>query len=332
VLVEQQFIRLRRGESAGTSEAALVVDQVVPVFERDRDEHGLCEALRLRAWLHWVKGQADAAAAAWEQAAAHARLAGVEHERIEILGWVASALLYGPTPVAEGIRRGEAIREEVSGNVAAAALVLQPLAGLHAMQGRFARARELLAASVEAFEELGLTLSHAVSHTTAGTVELLAGDPAAAEACLRRGYDALEAMGDTALRSTTAALLGQALLAQGRDREAAQFAELTGELAAPDDLITQVLWRCVLARTLADRGDVEEGVALARDAVALAETSDFVNDRGDALFDLARVLTQAGRGGEARTAFTEALRLYGRKENTVAAGRARAQLAELAGV
>jgi tetratricopeptide (TPR) repeat protein len=139
-------------------------------------------------------------------------------------------------------------------------------------------------------------------------------------------------VGDAALRSTTAALLAQALLAQGRDREAAQFAELTGELAAPDDLITQVLWRCVLARTLADGGDAEEGVALARDALALAETSDFVNDRGDALFDLARVLTQAGRQGEARTAFTEALRLYERKENTVAAGRARAQLAGLAGV
>jgi predicted ATPase len=332
VLVEQQFLRLRRGESAGTAEAAPVIDQVLPVFERGRDEHGLCEALRLRAWLLWVEGHADAAAGAWEQAAGHARRAGIEYERIEILGWVASALLYGPTPVAEGIRRCQAIQEEVSGNLAAAALVLQPLAGLHAMQGRFARARELLATSVDAFEELGLTLSYAVSHTTAGTVELLAGDPVAAEACLRRSHDALEVMGDRALLSTAAALLGQSLLAQGRDREAERFAELSGELAAADDLITQVLWRCVRARTLAGRGHVEEGVALARDAVALAATSDFVNDRGDALFDLARVLAQAGRGGDARAAFTEALRLYERKENTVSAGRARAQLAELAGV
>jgi predicted ATPase/class 3 adenylate cyclase len=332
VLVEQQFLRLRRGESAGTAEAAPVINQVLPVFERDRDEHGLCEALRLRAWLHWVEGHADAAAGAWVEAAGHARRAGVEYERIEILGWVASALLYGPTPVAEGIRRCQAIQEEVSGDPAAAALVLQPLAGLHAMQGRFARARELLATSVDAFEDLGLTLSYAVSHTTAGTVELLAGDPVAAEACLRRSHDALEVMGDRAHLSTAAALLGQSLLDQGRDREAERFAELSGELAAADDLITQVLWRCVRARTLAGRGHVEDGVALARDAVALAATSDFVNDRGDALFDLARVLAQAGRSGDARAAFTEALRLYERKENTVAAGRTRAQLAELARV
>ena len=146
----------------------------------------------------------------------------------------------------------------MSGNLAAAALVLQPLAGLHAMQGRFARARELLATSVDAFEELGLTLSYAVSHTTAGTVELLAGDPVAAEACLRRSHDALEAMGDRALLSTTAALLGQSLLAQGRDSEAERVAELSGELAAADDLITQVLWRSVRARALAGRGDAEE--------------------------------------------------------------------------
>ena len=71
---------------------------------------------------------------------------------------------------------------------------------------------------------------------------------------------------------------------------------------------------------------------LARDAVALAETSDFVSDRGDALFDLGLVLTQAGRDGDARTAFTEALGLYERKENIVAAGRARAELAGLARV
>ena len=126
-----------------------------------------------------------------------------------------------------------------------------------------------------------------------------AGDPVAAEACLRRSHDALETMGDRALLSTTAALLAQSLLAQGRDREAERSAELSGELAAADDLVTQVLWRCVRARTLAGRGQVEEGLALAREAVALAETSDFVSDRGDALFDLALVLAQADRHRDA---------------------------------
>ncbi|MGH2796976.1 MAG: AAA family ATPase, partial [Thermoleophilaceae bacterium] len=330
VLVHQQFLRLHRGESEGTAEAAAVVEQVLPIFERADDEHGLCDALRLRAWLHWIEAQAGAAASAWEQAAAHARRAGAEHERIEILGWLASSLWWGPTPVAEAIRRCEAIRGEVSGNLAAAAHVLQPLAGLHAMGGRFDRARELLAASLVTFEELGLTLSRAVSHTAAG-VDLLAGDPVAAERSLRKGYTALEEMGHTAELSTTAALLAQTLLAQQRDEEAERFAELSERLAPADHLIDQILWRSVRARTLAGRGLIEDAELLAREAVALAERSDFINDRGDALTNLATVLRQAGRFDQARATLAEGLGLYERKGNVVAAEQARVELAELAG-
>jgi predicted ATPase/class 3 adenylate cyclase/DNA-binding winged helix-turn-helix (wHTH) protein len=329
-LVQKQFLRLR-GESAGTAEAAAVVRQVVPIFEQDDDEYGLCSALRLRAWLHWIEAQAGAAAQAWEQAAAHARRAGVDHERIQILGWLASSLLWGPTPVADGIRRCEEMRSEVSGNLAAAGHVLLPLAQLYAMEGQFDRARELQAISEGAIEELGLTLSFAVSFTAA-TVELLAGDPVAAEQSLRKGYAALEEMAYTAELSTTAALLAHALLAQGRDQEAERFAQLSEELAAADDLITQVMWRGVRARTLAGRGRMEEAEELARQAVGLAERSDFVNDRADALVELATVHREAAHLDRARDALAEGLRLYERKGNAVAAARARADLAQLAGV
>ena len=249
--------------------------------------------------------------------------------RIEILGWVASSLLYGPTPVTEATRRCDAILSEVSGNLVAAAHVLQHLAGLHAMEGRFDRARELLATSHAAFEELGLTLTAAAVHTAAGTVELLAGEPVAAERSLRRGYSALEEMGERTVLSTTVALLAQALLAQQDEQQAERFAALSEELAAADDLVTQVLWRGVRARTLAGRGLIEEAERLARQAVELAERSDFVNDRGDAVFNLAIVQRQAGHLEEAGSALAEALRLYERKGNLVAADRVRTELAAL---
>jgi predicted ATPase/class 3 adenylate cyclase/DNA-binding winged helix-turn-helix (wHTH) protein len=328
VLVQRQFLRLRRGESAGTAEAAAVVARVIPVFQRADDEYGLCDALRLRAWLHWTEAHAEAAAEAWERAAAHARRAGAEHERIEILGWVASSHWWGPTPVPEALRRCEAIRSEMRGSLTAAAHVLQPLAGLHAMKGCFARARELQADSVGAFEELGLTLTFAVSHTAA-IIELLAGDPVAAERSLRRGWKAFEEMGYKEELSATAALLAQALLAQGRDEEAQRFAELSEELAPADELIAQVMWRGVRARTLAGRGRMEEAERLAREAVALANKSDFLSDRGDAMFGLALVLRQAERPEDARAALTEALGLYERKGNVVGAGRAQTELAVL---
>ena len=224
VLVQQQFLRLLHGEEGGLEEAARATARVIPVFERLGDDLGLCRARRLEAWLFWNEARAEAAAAAWERAAAHARRAGDRHEYDEILTWIASSLWFGPTPAAEGIRRCEAMREEVRESPESEAAILRHLAGLHAMVGRFALARELLATSNAAYADLGLTLYVASSENEA-VVELLAGNPAAAEKSLRAGYRALEEMGERAFRSTIAAFLGRAILEQGRDEEAEDLAE-----------------------------------------------------------------------------------------------------------
>jgi predicted ATPase/class 3 adenylate cyclase len=325
-LIQQQVLRLHLGESEGTAAASVAVESVIPVFEAAGDEQGLCSALRLRAWHYWIEARGEAAESAWEDAAEHARRGGLEHERIEILGWIASSMMVGPTPVTTAIERCEAIRSEVGDNLLAVATVLEPLAGLHAMEGRFDEARSLLATSDATFEELGLSLNSAVSHHTA-MVELLAGDPAAAERCLRKGFDALEEMGDRALLSTTAAFLGEALLAQDRDDEAEQFARLSAELAGEDDFITQALWRVVRAAILARRGDLEEAEEVAREAVALAERSDFLNHRAQALVVLGTILGRREGSEAAREALAAALGLYEQKGNLVAAARVRSTLA-----
>jgi len=327
-LVQQQFLQLLRVADGGTEEAARAVETVIPVFERSGDHHGLCRARRLQAWLYWNKARAAAAAEAWEQAAAHARLAGDEDERSEILNWVASSIFFGPTPVPEGIRRCDEIRVEISGNLGSEAWTLRSLAGLHAMDGGFELARQLLAASTAIFEELGQTLNSSVLHVD-GIVELLAGDPAAAERRLLAGYRALEKMGDRAFLSTTAAYLAQAIYAQGRDDEAERFTELSEELAARDDLLTQLVWRSARARILARQGRIEEAEELAREAVKMGELTDFVNTRADALIDLAQILHQAGCMEEAKAAAAEGLALYEQKENSVTARKTRAHLADL---
>jgi predicted ATPase/class 3 adenylate cyclase len=325
-LIQNQVLRLHRGESAGTAEASAVVERVIPVFQATGDEQGLVSALRLRAWDYWIEARAEAAAAAFEEAAEHARRGGLEHERIEILGWIASSLFFGPTPVATAIDRCEAIRSELGDNLLAVASVLEPLAGLHAMEGRFDEARALLATSQSAFDELGLSLNSAVSHHTA-VVELLAGDPAAAERGLRKGYAALDEMGDRALLSTTAAFLAQALLAQHRDDEAERLAGVSADLAVEDDVVTQAMWRGVQATINARRGGLPEAERMARRAVALAERTDFLNHRAEALVVLGTVLDRQGRSEGAHEALTGALSLYERKGNLVAAGQVRAALA-----
>jgi len=328
VLVQQQFLRLLHVEAGRAEETARTTALVIPVFERHGDHLGLCRARRLEAWLYWNDGRAEAAGAAWELAAAHARLAPDRHGHDEILTWIASSLCFGPTSAVEGIQRCEAMRVQVRESPEAEAAILRHLAGLHAMVGRFELARRLLATSNATYADLGLTLNAATSQNEA-VVELLAGNPVAAEASLRTGYRALEEMGDLMFLPTTAAFLGRALLQQGRDPEAEHLLGISARLAGRDDLLTQILWRGVRARLLARRGETSEAEVLAREAVALADATDFINQRADASLDLSHVL-EASRGqSEAVAAASEALRLYEWKGNAVAAAATRRRLDEL---
>jgi predicted ATPase len=326
--VQRQLLQLEEVTGQGTTEAKRVVERVLPVFQRAGDHLGLCRALRLRAYLYWIEARAGTAASAWEEAAEHARLAGAERERIEILTWVASSLFFGPTPADAAIVSCEQIRAEVSADAAAEAATLHPLAGLHAISGRFALARELLATSRAVLADIDPTLNSAVSHPRA-IVEMLAGDPAAAEASLTADSETLDEMQDDALLSTTDAFRAQAILAQGRDEEAEHYTRLSEQRAATSDLLTQVIWRSVRARILARRGRIDQAEPLARQAAGLAKKTDFLNQRADALLDLAHILHQAGRREEAHASGAAALRLYEQKGNSVAAAGVRSLLVQL---
>jgi predicted ATPase/class 3 adenylate cyclase len=328
VLVQQQFLGLLHVTEGASEGAARAIERVIPVFERGDDHRGLCSARRLEAWVHWNEAQAAAAAEAWEQAAAHASRAGDEHARAEILTWIASSLCFGPTPVDEGIRRCEEIRSEVSGQLESEALTLRHLGGLHAMKGHFDLARALLATSNDVLDDLGLTLNAASSQNEA-SIEMLAGDAAAAEMSLRSGFEALTQMGDQFFLSTTAAFLARAVFAQDRVEEAEDLAQLSARLAATGDLLTHVLWRGVQARILARRGRLDDAESLAREAVSLAERTDFLVHHGDALVDLAYILQDSGRIGEAAAAAAAGLHLHEQKGNLITAGKIRSDLSVL---
>ena len=66
------------------------------------DEVGLCQTLRLEAAVYWIHGRSAAAEEAWRRAAEYARQTNDRSELTEILGWLASAALWGPTPASEG--------------------------------------------------------------------------------------------------------------------------------------------------------------------------------------------------------------------------------------
>jgi tetratricopeptide (TPR) repeat protein len=329
-LVEQLVLRLQIDVQGAMKDVHTVVESARSVFEKHGDELGLCRLSYLEALVSWFQGRSASAEAAWARAAAHARRLGDERRLWDILRWLPSAALFGPTPASEGIRRCEEIRERLRGNRRAEAEILPALAGLYAMTGSFELAAQLIDESEALLDDLGFTI-HSVPEWAA-FVFMLAGDPAVAERRLRAGYERLADMGETAFFSTTAALLARALSEQGNDEEALTFTRESEKLAAPEDVVTQIVWRGVRARSLAGRGRLDEAEALAREAVSLAEQTDFLSDHGDALLDLAYVLRAGNHLVETGVVSRQALTLYERKGNSVAAARARSLLAKLAPV
>jgi ATP/maltotriose-dependent transcriptional regulator MalT len=146
---------------------------------------------------------------------------------------------------------------------------------------------------------------------------------------LRSGFEALTRIGERSFLSTTTAYLARAVFAQDRLDEAEDLAQLSAQLTASDDVLTQALWRGVQARILARRGRLEEAETLARQAVSIADQTDFLIYRGDALVDLAHILRDGGRAEEARVATAAGLHLHEEKGNLVTSRKIRSDLAGL---
>jgi tetratricopeptide (TPR) repeat protein len=155
-------------------------------------------------------------------------------------------------------------------------------------------------------------------------IEVLAGDLVAAEGLFRSALETLQPLGERPNVRTIAARLADVLVQLDRTDEAERLAQLSRDTAPPDDVLTHVRWRIALASVLARQEDFSGAVALAGEAVALADETDWLSMCGDARMCLAVTLTAAGRNDESRAAALAAARLYEAKGNVVSARRAQA--------
>ena len=326
--VEQQLVRLQ-AEAHTLDDARGVADAALRVFEERRDDLGLCRAWYLHALIACLAGRIATADEAWQRAAESAARTGDERELVEIAVWRALAAVVGPMPVIEAIGHCNDLGEQVQASPTAVAGVLHPLAALHAMRGDFDVARSLVGQANAVLDEFDLMFADAESAQLEACVEMLAGCPEAAEQVLRRGYDRLEQAGEKALLATIAAMLAQAIYAQGRYDEAQVYCDVSRRAAAGDDLSVQIVSRGVQATILARSSRVEEATALAEEAVQLAADTDFLNYHADALVDQAEVLHAGERPADAAEKLAAALRLYERKGNRSAVDQARLRLGGL---
>ncbi|HEY3764041.1 MAG TPA: adenylate/guanylate cyclase domain-containing protein [Gaiellales bacterium] len=284
------------------------------------DHAGLARLWHLRGMLAWVQAQAGDAAECWRRAAVDAAIAGDERALADVLGWEASALTHGPTPVPEASARCGEIIARLHANPWAAALAQRDAAALHAMAGDTERAAVLLDEANAVLAGFSPTVDAAVSAPEI-LIATLASDPARAERHLRAGRRQLDAMGERAVLAWVEAKLGLVVLAQGRSAEADRLARRAARLTTEDDTSTHVHWRRVRAVVLAERGRAQAAERMAREAVALAERTDYLNDHAAALEDLAHVLDLACDAPAARLARVAALDVYRRKGNVVSAVR-----------
>ena len=327
-----ELLLLRVKAQAGSAERwseRLVEEasQMLAQSDEEDDDAMLATIWRLLAWAHGTSCRFGLATRAAERAIDHARRAHDGRQTRLAAGHYALAALRGPTPVLEAIERCEGIILEARGDRRTQGVVKSTLATLLAMRGEFERARELARDAQALLDDLGPTVSSASSSLEIAWLERLAGELEAAERELRRDYDALTELGERYFLSTVAGELARVLYEQGRVNEAEQMSRQAQHLADDDDIASQMLWRTVLAKVRAHRGDCDGALALVKEAVDLLTSTDAVSAQAETLVDLAEILRCAGRVKDADRVLEDAIGLYELKGNLAGAELARASAA-----
>ena len=323
--IDASYVRLLTQPEGAAGDLLAVAENALPTFEALEDDRSLA-----RTWLliGYVRGGIHGDHAAWQEAEERAL---VYYRRsafppASALGQIAAAIYWGPTSVSSGIQRCmELLADETIGYVGRAS-VIPYVGGLHAQAGRFPLARELISEAERIYEELGSAAAVIHCGTVRADVELLAADLPAAERTLREQCEYLERTSDRAHLAVRAAKLAETMYGQAKLDEAAHWAAVSRANAASDDRSAQLILGSVEAKLLARQGDVVEARSHAEETVRLAECTDGLNLIAATKLALGEVLRIVDPRDEAERAVTEAVDLFVRKENSVAASHARGLL------
>ena len=300
------------------------------VLETSGRAEGLSNAFRLSASLAFWRGDTALALERCEQGLVHARRAGLSSAEIDLMGRAVTGMVEGPTPIATALDHAEELSALTTGTSRADVVLLAQSSYLQAMLGRIDAARELAGQAAKLAEELGLTILRAIGvGRVIAEIELLAGDPAAAERETGPSCEALERAGDWGHYGSLVPCLADALLAQGLGEEIGERIERAAKGVIDDDMDARIGLTRVRAKLLAGRGELEAALRLALEARELAESTDYVLVTGRVLLDVAGVFELAGEREEAARALEQAIEGYERKGAIAYVRNAQAALARV---
>jgi len=306
------------------------VQRAIRTFEQHGDERGLANAWFKAADLRFDGFRDSDGVAAMRRALEHAERAS--DTQFQALIRIVFALRLDDTSAhlseVRTVQEDNLAWAQATGSQRVRAASLALAARLAAREGRFEEARSLIEEARTLFGALGVEAAVTAVAGWTGEIAELADDLDTAERAYREGLERATRAGDRWRLPGFAHNLGRVLDARGAQDEAEVLLIVPSDEAAPTTR-DQVFWRSARARELARRGQIEEAVMLAREAVVRAEPSDNLRLRCEGLEDLVHILLAAERQGEAIPAVEELLRLRERKGEPVAAATARSLLEQL---
>ena len=315
--------------SRSTEEFREELEEAIREFEEFGDEAGLATAWAKLGFLEFIPCRYDRSERAARRAAEHARRNGDDRLLTDALRYLLLSQSYGSATPEEGRRTLDELTEDISRSRSLESSALAVRGSFQAMEGSFDEARRLTGLAIEIAEALGTRVLVALYESFLGDVEIEAGDANAAERAFRRYYEILDETGQEGFKSTASARLASVLCTLDRFDEAESYAAIARNVAAEDDLSSQVFGRSAQALVLAERGEPEEAERLAREANLMFEDAESPGGQGAVRMDLARVLRMAGKTADAEHAAREALALFERKGNRPSSDATRAFIAEL---
>jgi tetratricopeptide (TPR) repeat protein len=292
------------------------------------DEDGVVLALLFAGWHAFFAGRCDESLAMGEQLLARAQdLPSRLRRDIGVLLNVSA--YFGPTPVHDAFRYTEIARSLRADTALSEVTFGFGRVGLLAMDGSREEAEAQIERSTRLLDEIGSEEFAVTRAQSVGEAYRLLGQPDRAEEHFRRGVAIFDRLGETGFNSTMTALLALSLCDQGRFDEAEPFVARSRGLGAEDDFATQVAWRMGDALVRSHRADHDGAIALADQAVAIIEDTDYLAWQGDVHEVRGIVLDNAGRREEAERAFEEAKSRYERKGVVPAVARILERLSAL---
>jgi hypothetical protein len=278
------------------SEMQADAERSIADFQAAGDIEGVLDCLQILVVVqlnlaHWTD------AVAWARRGVDvAAAAGLERQRSAFAAAIANALVWGATPIAEGLATIDELLAATTRR-AARSLMLSTRGVLLALAGDRRGYEAAIGEATAIRTELGLpSLVFRTAYAEYGLDDL----PAAVQASRAAAAD-LEQRGETGARSTMLGLASWALVLQGLDDEALEAAAEARRLGAEDDAVTQIQWRAATSVAVARRGEATEADRLSLEALEIAGDTDSI-DAATAWLARSITLSLLGRARESSDA------------------------------